>query len=384
MFDKILSGNKDISCGTCHHPSYHTTDNATLSIGTGGVRSGPARVEKTGRFTRRNSPDLFNRDQLDWREFFWDGRVSVSNGVLTTPAGNAVSPSVKSLLTAQAMFPVLGRDEMRGNPGDTTVLGEVNELGVLADPDYAGIWSALTARLLAIPAYRARFQTAFPEVDVLNLGFEHVARALAAFEGATFSLQNSPFDRYLAGDVSALTEDAKRGALLFYGRARCSRCHAGSLLTDQAFHNIGIPAIGRYPSDSIDMGRFEVTGRVVDRFAFRTPPLRNVSLSGPWMHDGAYTSLAAVIRHYRNPAAALDHYDPTQLDPRFRALVQNAPSILEMLKGSIDPILQQPIPISESEVTELLAFLRALTDPAAINMVSEIPSHVPSGLPVFR
>lgn len=128
-----------------------------------------------------------------------------------------------------------------------------------------------------------------------DLGFQHAANAIAAFESAAYTFLDSPFDQYLEHDNNngALADDAKRGALLFYGSAGCANCHSGSLLTDQRHHNIGIPPVGpgKAPESPLDFGRARETGRVKDAYEFRTPPLRNVTLTGPWMHSGAYTTL---------------------------------------------------------------------------------------------
>lgn len=384
MFDKILSGNKNISCGTCHHPSYHTTDNVSLPIGEGGQHIGPSRQVGTGVRIPRNTPDLYNRGLPGWTRLFWDGRVARESGVLVTPAGAALPAEVNSALAAQAMFPVLDPDEMRGHSGDTTTRGEPNELASLSPDDLDGIWAGIMRRVLAIPQYRALFLQAFPAVDSASLRFQHAALAIAAFETATFTALNSPFDRYLRGDDKALRDQEKKGALLFYGRARCGVCHSGPLLSDQQFHNIGSPQLGpgRSATAPQDRGRGEVTGLAQDRFAFRTPSLRNVAITGPWMHDGAYTTLFAAVAHYRNPTAAFVSYDRSQLDPALQSQVVADPAFAVAILSHIDPVVVQPLTLTDQEVNEIVAFLVALTDPVALDQVREAPGTVPSGLPV--
>lgn len=143
------------------------------------------------------------------------------------------------------MFPVTSNDEMRGAPGDQDVLEQPNELALIAASDFPAIWDALTARLLAIPEYVTLFQAAYPDVLISELGFEHTANAIAAFEIEAFTLLNSPWQRYLNGDEMALSSAAKAGALLFYGDAGCSWCHSGPLFTDQMAHNLAVPQVGR-------------------------------------------------------------------------------------------------------------------------------------------
>jgi len=239
MFDRILSGNRDISCASCHHPLTGTSDNLSLSIGTGGAGAGAARaLGAATQFVPRNSPELFNRGYPSFRSLFWDGRVANrDDGGFDTPAGDQLPAGLSGPLAAQAMFPVMTRLEMRGAPGE-------NELADLDDADHTGVWAGLMARLLAIPEYVALFQAAYPGTPVEALGFQHAANALAAFQTEAFTSLGSPFDRYLRGEDAALTEAEKRGAALFFGDGRCGACHLGPHLTNGQFHNIGTPQLG--------------------------------------------------------------------------------------------------------------------------------------------
>jgi len=237
-------------------------------------------------------------------------------------------------------------------------------------------------RLLAIPEYRSLFAAAYPNVPVGRLGFQHAANAIAAYEMSAFTHLDSPWDRYLAGDGSALSPEARRGARLFYGQAGCSRCHNGSLLTDQRYHNVAVPQIGPGKGDEAphDYGRGRETGMESDMFAFRTPPLRNVALTGPWLHNGAYTTLEAAVRHMLDPLSGLAHYDLSQLDPVLAATYEERPELLQTL----DPLLEEPVDLSPGQVDDLLAFLLALTSPTAMDGCRLIPDSVPSGLPVDK
>ena len=386
MFDKELSGNRDISCATCHHPLMHTADGLSVSMGTGGSGLGPTRTLGEGRsLIPRNATDVFNRGVALWTTMFWDMRVTGTTVTgFTTPAHDALPPGLDSILAAQAMFPVTSRDEMRGKAGDDDVLGQPNEVALLADTDFTGIWAALSQRLLRIPAYIALFSEAYPDVPTEQLGFQHAADALAAFENATWTLLDSPWDRYVGGDDSALSQTAKRGALLFFGTAGCAGCHTGNLLTDQQPHDIAVPQVGpgKGTEAPLDFGRGRETGNVADRYKFRTPPLRNVALTGPWMHDGAYTTLEGAVRHHFDPVTALRHYDVTQLAADMQSTVQGNEETLTAILANLDPLLATPHPPSDSEVNDLLTFLEALTDPAAADLGGDIPDSVPSGLPV--
>lgn len=386
MFDRVLSGNRDISCATCHHPARNTGDGLSFSIGTGGTGAGAARHLGTGRaFVARNSPALFNLGDARFAALFWDGRVEMDGaGALHTPAGSLLPAGVAGPLAAQAMFPVQDRTEMRGNVGETDVFGAPNELAVIADDDAPAIWAALMDRVLAIPAYVTLFAAAFPGVAPAGLGFEHAANAIAAFEAATWRSDGAPFDRYLSGDDDGMPLAARRGGVLFYGRAACGVCHAGNLLTDQGFANIGTPQVGPGRGAEVprDFGRFDVSGVVGHRFAFRTPSLRNTAITGPWMHDGAYTTLEAAVRHYLDISLALNAYDASQLPIAVQGMVVNDPAMNAEMLASLDPRLMTQLDLSDAEVADLVAFLNALTDPAVIQRLSDVPSSVPSGLPV--
>jgi cytochrome c peroxidase len=390
FFDKILSGNRDVACASCHTPMAHTGDGLSLAIGTGAVRVGTTRTLGPGRqFTPRNAPSLLSAG-LQPFYLFWDGRVSEFGGGasrFSSPAGAALPSGLASVLAAQAMIPVTNRVEMRGNAGDRDALGNVNELAQPADTQYAQIWSATMRRVLAVSAYLQKFTAAFPSVPASQLGFQHAANAIAAFEVQTFTKTNSAFDRYLARDDNALSIDAKRGALLFFGKARCSQCHNGPRLGGESFANTAAPQLG--PGTGalapLDAGRGDpsIGGQPqLPRFFFRIPPLRNVELTAPYMHDGAYATLEAVVHHYNNVDSAVKAYDVSQLDPSLRASYHGDAATIKALLSTLDGRLQQPLGLSEDELKTLVAFLKSLTDPSARDMIGVVPASVPSGLPV--
>src|SRR6267143_3840712 len=150
VFDPILSGNRDIACATCHHPSTAAGDGLSLAIGTGGTGLGPSRTLGAGRrVVPRNAPSLLNVG-LGLPYMFWDGRITrlQHDPVGTTPPGVTVPPGLPNILAVQAMFPVLNRTEMRGEPGDRDVLGNPNELAQFDDSQFAETWVAVMRRLL--------------------------------------------------------------------------------------------------------------------------------------------------------------------------------------------------------------------------------------------
>ena len=226
----------------------------------------------------RNAPSLLN--VAYGSPLFWDGRAQT--------------------LEQQALLPIQ-------NPV---------ELGSKLD--------GVLARLQADADYARDFAAAYGgPVNRVNL-----ARALASFQRALLS-GNSPVDRFRAGDSSALTTEQRQGLWLFESKGRCWKCHSGRNFTDNQFHNTGV-SWGRVPSD---FGRFAITHKPADRGRFKTPTLRNVALTAPYMHDGSLPDLKQVVEFYNRGAGANPHRDP----------------------------LMQPLNFSPREVAQLVAFLKALT-----------------------
>jgi len=387
FWDPELSGNRDMSCATCHHPNLATGDQISVSIGTDGFGLGTLRQTGTIReLVPRNAQPIFNLGYKEWNSLFWDGRVATDPVAgFDTPASDRLPSGLDSVLAAQAMFPVTSRDEMRGNRGEIDIHGNKNELAMMVDYKSVPIWNALTKRLLAIPGYVELFHAAYPDVPTDQFGFQHAANAIAAYEIADFTFEDSPFDRYLQGDTSALSTEAKQGAILFYGKAGCATCHSTGLLTDQKFHNIAVPQIGdgKGREQPFDLGRARETGNDCDRYAFRTPPLRDVAITGPWMHDGAFTSLEAAVRHHLNPTASLQNYDPNQLSTLMADTCQDQPETLAAITKWYTPKnASEDVPLSDEEIKLLLDFLDSLTSPSALDLSHTIPASVPSGLPV--
>ena len=385
FFDKELSGNRDIACASCHHPQLMTGDARSLPVGTAGLGLGPARTLGPGReIVPRNSPEIFHRGQDQWTSMFWDSRVSGQDGSFQTPAQSKLPAGLDSVLAAQAMFPVTSRTEMRGGLGDRDINGGVNELCEFDDSDLTAMWQSLTSRLLAIPEYQQRFAEVYPDVPQDQLGFQHAANAIAAFEANAFAQADSAWDRYLNGDQQALSEAAKRGAHLFFGEANCATCHSGNLLTDQKHHDIGIPQLGpgKVPATSLDPGRALVTGQAADEFAFRTPPLRNVAVTGPWMHNGAYTNLEDAVRHYKDPESALHNYDASQLAELLQGTVKTDEATIMAILNNLDSQIVNGTQLSTDQINDLMAFVFALTSPSLDLLPDLVPETVPSGLEV--
>ncbi|MEO7987201.1 MAG: cytochrome c peroxidase [Gemmatimonadales bacterium] len=375
-FDKVLSGNHDISCMSCHLPGFATGDGRSLSIGQGGTGLGPDRVHPDGAFIPRNSPAVFNITTVN--PLFWDGRVSSDgNGGFHTPAGAHLSRKMMKTfefgaISAQPLFPVLSREEMRGQRG--------NELARIADDQEPRIWAGLMTRLGKIRRYRQLFEAAYPGERFETMTFAHASNAIAGFLISELAFNDSPWDRFLAGDDRALTSKQLLGAKDFMS-AKCSVCHNGPALTDNKFHNVAVAQIGPGKGGAAghdDFGRMEITGNPADKYAFRTPPLRNVELTAPYGHDGAITTLKGFVDHYSESDLKLRAYKKHQLEPLLRGTVQpTTDGILATRDTLLDGVV-----FPEETIVEVTEFMRALTDPAARNLRRLAPRTVPSGLPI--
>lgn len=372
-FDRILGGNRDVSCMTCHLPQFATSDGRSLAIGEGGSGLGPERTHPLGVFIPRNAPAVFNVHAVG--PMFWDGRVERGvDGRFHTPAGAALTPAMTSIfefgaLSAQPMFPVLDAAEMRGTGG--------NELAALPDDHPEAIWQGLMARLGAIPAYRRMFEAAYPATRFDDMNFAYASNAIAGFMVSAFGAANSPWDRFLAGADGALSVRQLRGARDFLS-GRCSRCHNGPAFTDNKFHNVAVAQIGPGEDGGDDIGRMAVTGNPADKYAFRTTPLRNVELTAPYGHDGAYPTLRSFVDHYSHSDIKLRQFDAAGLEPALQGtLLHNASDILATRDTLLDGVVLPP-----AVVDEITEFLKALTDPAARQLQRVVPGQVPSGLSI--
>lgn len=386
FFDKELSGNRNISCATCHNPQLGSADAQTLSRGQGATGLGPARIHgERSEFLPRNSIEIWNRGVPGWDTMFWDGRLfgNLEDGY-ESPAGDQTPQTFTNSLAAFTIIPITPPEEMRGFPGEVDVFGQENELAALADDDFTTMWSMIVDRVMAIDAYRDMFAAAFPDTAPEDVDIVDLSNAMGAFMTAGYTALDSPFDRFLAGDDSALSDRQKRGAMLFYGSANCASCHQGGLQTDFDFHNIAVPQVGggKGVEAPFDFGRGRETGLESDRFKFRTPSLRNVELSGPWLHNGAFDDLEEVVRHHIDPATSLQQYSEDNLEPEVRGHFLDDADTINMLLGSLDDALAPAASLTDDDVTDILAFLSSLTDPASLNLLHLVPHNVPSGLPV--
>lgn len=368
FFSKSLGGDFDSACVTCHHPALGGGDALALSIGVGADEVdllGPGRTHPDGDFTvPRNAPTTFNLGLWE-TGLFWDSRVeTLEDGIRTpdTEYGTVDAAAGTRLAAAQARFPVTSVEEMRGF--DFVANGTNDELR-----------TALEARLQDEDGWPEEFEAVFGDGTIT---YARIAAAIAAYEESQV-FTDTPWRAYVEGDDSAIGDEAKRGALLFFGMGPeggfgCAGCHAGDFFTDESFHAIAAPQIGRGKGDgdtgTNDFGLERETSNRNDRYAFRTPSLLNVEVTGPYFHSGAYDDLADVIRHHLDPKAGLEAFDPASI-PQAGAddFAENTEDIIDFLEVSGRSIstFRTPVEYTEEQVDALVAFLGALTDPCVID-----------------
>ena len=393
FYDRVLSGNRNIACSTCHHPRFATSDGLSLGLGEGGEGLGPDRhVTATNRPEQRiprNATALFNLGAHEFTVLFHDGRIETDPerpSGLRTPMEDEMVTGFTGVLSAQTMFPVLSPDEMAGHYSENDVAKAVRS-GRITGPD--GAWDRISRRVAGVPDYAMRFAAVYPHVaEGAPIRFTDISNAIAAFIAFEWRSDNSAFDAALRGEAP-LEGPAAEGAALFYGAAGCSACHSGKFQTDHDFHAMGAPQLGpgkaeRFERHSRDDGRLRVTGREEDRFAFRTPSLRNVTRTGPWGHAGGHDDLAAFLADH-GQGAALPRYaravvlpDLPETKPDWAVL--DDPAELQAIAAAAAPVPE----LTQGEIARLLAFLEALTDQGSIDGRLGVPDAVPSGLPVDR
>lgn len=273
FFDPLLSLDQSISCASCHLPEYAFADTATLSLGV------------HGQLGTRNTPSAINMAMRPY--FFYDGRAATLEEQVLMPIHNPVEMALP--------IPTL-----------------VQRLGEATD-------------------YREAFQQVYGSAPDSTL----VAHALATYLLAMESPGDAPFDRWMAGDATAMTAAQVRGRLIFNDKGKCFDCHFGPDFTGDEFRNIGLYTGEPYLND---VGRFEISGDSIDLGRFKVPGLRNIAITAPYMHNGQFATLEEVVDYYDHPDQFIHH------------------SI------NRDTLLAHPLGLTAQEKTDLVAFLHALTD----------------------
>lgn len=320
FFDPILSATQKVACSTCHNPRYGWADGRATPLGVGGRGIGPGRlpVEVTGiEPLTRNTPGLLN--------------VAFNGLVVGQAYDPAKAPmffdSRESGLEAQLFHPIRSREEMRGD--------ECEEAQAVAE---------MVIRVGKISGYQSRFAEAFRDQGKEKVTAENIAASIAAFERSLVA-DNAPFDRFMRGDKSAMTTQQQRGMKTFE-KAGCMHCHGGPMFSDFKLHLIGVLGTGSN-----------------DRQPLRTPTLRNLRFTAPYMHNGRVRTLEDAMTFYE------------QLMDMVSETLAGADTTID---PPLDPLLKH-LHLEVEDFLDVLAFLDALNDSS---FDKSEPKEVPSGLPV--
>ena len=322
FYDPILSGDKDVACATCHHPQNGYAEYRDLSIGVNGSGFGSKR-----HFNQPNEIPIVKRNAHTILN-------TAFNGIDTT---NSYSPKDApmfwdmraSSLEEQALIPIQSFEEMRGSHFlENEILNEV------------------VNRLKNISEYVSLFKDAFDESESINE--QNIGKAIAAFE-RTLVTTETRFDKYMRGDKKAISLGEQVGFRLFK-KVGCANCHKSAMFSDFKSHVVGVPANPKLPE--FDKG-------INDDYAFRTPSLRSLRYTAPYMHNGKFNTLKEVLEFYEDISNSKNRH-------------------VEVKAEQIDPLINQ-LDLSVKEITPIISFLNTLND---VNFDRSIPVSVPSGLPV--
>lgn len=361
FYDKNLSGKGNISCQSCHSLGGFSADTMPLGVGEGADGIAEKRIQKDGLVLGRHTSAIYNLGFPEVTALFWDGRVMKNrDGSWQTPEPklNGPEPELKdvaktldSLLAVQAIFPLTSPEEMLGKDSKLT---KVEAWDFVLKKIFEGPFKA---------TYKKLFAEAFPGVTEFNIG--HVGNAMAELERHHFAGSNTLWDLYLKGKKEVLTERMIKGALLFFTKAQCINCHNGEHFTSFGYQNIGTPQVGPGVTQGDDKGRFEVTKNPRDLYKFRVAPLRNIALTAPYMHSGAFNTLSDVIDHYSDPVANIRRFEWDVRHPRYTdPLNLDTNSVnADNRERLLSPGLARKLVLTDVERKDLICFLAvALTD----------------------
>jgi cytochrome c peroxidase len=421
-FDVAGGLHSDNTCGGCHSPTNGMGDTQSIAIGI--QNNGVVGMHRTGPRNQRRTPAAVN--VAFYPRLMWNGRFSSNSGDpfdnslgfhFPAPEGDtrfpANDPVITHLLIAQAHIPPTELVEVAGFTGTAGTIGprfdafDDGEGGIVPPPDSSGfrnepIRQAVLQRLNESSNWRARFGELFASVaDGGAIDFTMFGQAIAEFE-FTLTFANAPVDQFARGDLSAMTLSQKKGAVEFFGKARCVVCHAvagrsNEMFSDFKNHVAGVPQIAPYfgvgegnvifdgPGEDEDFGLEQVTGDPADRYKFRTSPLRNVALQAAFFHNGSFTKLEDAIRFHLNASFYAPHYDGKTAEVPIDLSQRLGP--IGLVLDRLDPLLLNPPDLSPEEFSDLVEFVRSgLLDSRAskYHLCQLVPRSVPSGFPTMK
>lgn len=424
FFSKAISANMDVACVTCHHPFLGGGDALPIPIGVDPENPdvfGPGRKRAnkgTGQLPPfgigdppmpRNSPTVFGLAFWD-KAITWDGTVFSEKGTplmsgvdskivapLDTPPviGLFTNPAITStpidysakfqsgmsVSAGHGLFPASVRPAMRDAGFSTLTTDMAVRERIAARIGNYGAGAGELAKNEWLPLFRTAFASPAAPADQL-ITANNISIAIASYE-RTMTLTETPWKNYVKGDDGAIGEDAKRGALLFYrsiadGGANCASCHSGDFFTDEKYWVLAVPQVGRGKGDANsstdrndDWGRAHVTANAEDKWAYRTATLLNVEVTGPYGHTGVFPTLEGIVRHHLNPEKSIAAFnfsgistaggpiDTTNAQAHTTLALQR----LKEQRAANKPGVLQDVTLTDDQISDIVAFLKTLTDP---------------------
>ena len=401
FYTKTMSIPGDTACVTCHHPLLGGGDGAQITIGTGAIdtdifgydrlldptKSAVYDAVSGGPTQSVNAPTTYNAALQD-RFMAWHGAIEAANpeaGFNGTVGGiydldsayeadgttRIVNPNAgENIPASQAHFPVQNPIEMSGHSLEIQGLDSFGIREVLFNR-FTGEGSTgdIGTNYLTLEQ-RTVWKQEFEDANVA-LTDANIYNMISYYERTQLFIEN-PWKKYIEGDKSAISKDAKEGALLFFrtyeeGGANCAQCHTGDFFTDNDVHVMAVPQIGLGTQENGDSyGREDITNNPADRYKWRTMSLLNIEKTGPWGHDGAFTSLRAMVQHMVDPATPYDQNNVLQANMQNLSNTdENHAKALEQLeKNRVDGISPHRVAdLSDTQIDQLVEFLKTLTDP---------------------
>lgn len=439
FWTRAMSTDREVACVTCHHPFYGFGDNLPISPGVDAEfpdRIGPGRKRKKTDKDQipvfgngnapmpRNSPTLIGLAFWD-KSITWDGTVFSDTGTpgMSGTDGRIVAPVDTPPVRGMFTHPLLPRSDyltyeqkwdrgmpissghgllptavnaaMRGRafgaktaPTMSTHTDlEVRQAIAAAIGGYGGTMLSPLPKNEWPPLFRRAFNDASGPVANL-ITPNKISVAIASYE-RTMTFTDTPWKAYVQGNNGAISDAAKRGALLFYksikdGGANCGSCHSGDFFTDENYWVLAVPQMGRGKTDvnvrpshnaNDDWGRAHVTGKRSDKYAYRTQTLIGVEVTGPWGHDGVFNTLKEVVQHHLNPKKSIETFDWKKVSTDGGPLnlahskenTENALNQLLSQRKKGKPGVLQDANLTDPQVDDIVEFLKALTDPCLKN-----------------
>ena len=340
---KNISLNGDTSCQTCHLDKFGSADGIPNAVGVGGIGEGSERVKSYGAILPRNTLPLWGRGIENFNTLFWDGRIERVEDYIFSQFGKDF-PSKDPLVVAAHLPPVEIREML---VEDKFITNNKQEKLTSAE----NVFNEIANKARSKEAGAMQNLADFYNIDISEVTYFHIAESIAEFIREKFAIQQTKFHKFVYENES-LADDEFNGAMLFYGKGKCSSCHSGPLLSDMQFHTIAFPQIGYGKNGfGIDYGKYNTTHNPNDLYRFRTPPLLDVENTFPYSHSGSVADLEEAVVYHFDPLRYFDASESSELDR-----VEYYKRLSLATKSELLTVY-----LSKEELDEVISFLKTLS-----------------------